>query len=78
MEDNSSANVGVSNDESSNNERFILVKGSTEGINILPKAKGVLYRVSKRAAKDILEGLKEHGFDAVMLKESKKGKATAA
>lgn len=80
MEDDSSATVGMSNDESNNKntERFILVKGSTEGIKILPKAEGVLYRVSKRAAKDILEGLKENGFDAVMLKESKKGNATAA
>ena len=72
--------VGASNNESNNKkaERFILVKGNVEGINILPKAEGMLYRVSKRAAKDILEGLKENGYDAVMLKVSKMDKSAAA
>jgi len=72
--------VGTSNTESRNkkDERFILVKGSTASIAILRPVEGMLYRVSKRAAKDILEGLKEHGYDAVLLKESKKDKLTAA
>lgn len=70
--------VGASNNESSNKKtRFILVKGDVEGLDILPNAEGTLYRVSKAAAKDVLQWLKGKGYNAVMLKESK-GKSAAA
>ena len=53
------------------------MKGDVEGLDILPNAEGTLYRVSKAAAKDVLQWLKGKGYNAVMLKESK-GKSAAA